>query len=151
MTDIVTRCAKAAQDNQIHFGPTKRIGPNVTETRVMHSPGPAARQEAEEAYEAAQKEANGLLATGRGTEARALLIAVCEAQTAMYPQYRNKWDDHDIGVMRKQWKGKGGVRALRGDAVLYRRCEDRSFPLTCRTARGDCDFAADESYIREVV
>lgn len=151
MSAVAERCGKAAQDAQIIFGPSRDAGGGWSVTETLHAPGPATRAEKDAANVAAQLAANDLADAGKFEEARALLIAVAEAQTAMFPQYRGKWDDAALGFMTRRWHGKGGTRAEMGDAVLItRRGLDRDYDLTLRAARTDACFAAEDNYVTEV-
>lgn len=50
----------------------------------------------------------------------ARLQAEAQAAMAPYPQYAGKFDACVLGVIRRDWASKGGVRLHKGDVVLVR-------------------------------
>lgn len=122
---IIDRIARAAQDCRYVFGEPVQSTMTVNGREVacesiptLHSPGPHALAEQREARLAAQAEANRLLAGERFDEARDLLVAVADAETAAWPQYAGKWEGYTLGVATRRTTFKGGREVAKGDAVL---------------------------------
>lgn len=128
---IVDRVARAAQDGRAIYGETIQSAVVVDgrevaceETVVLHSPGPEARRELADARWQAQAAANRLVGAGELGRARALLIAVADAEHAMYPQYADAWIARPLGVTLLGTTFRGGRSIELGDAVLVEALSD---------------------------
>lgn len=131
---LVDRIARAAQDSRILFGESREATVLVngravkcTSVDTLHSPGPQAQLEQRAAREAVQVEANRLLAAADHDGARALLVAVAEAEHAEHPQYAMYWDQHTLGVAKRRTAFKGGRAIERGDAILLGDLSERDW------------------------